>query len=36
MEVVAATARRQFPCPVQCRYKYLDIRHRSGSIRTKA
>jgi hypothetical protein len=32
IETVAAAARRQFPCPVKCRYKYLDIRHRSGAI----
>jgi hypothetical protein len=35
IEAVAATTRRQFPCPVKCRYKYLDVRHRSGSIQTK-
>jgi hypothetical protein len=35
IEAAAATTRRQFPCPVKCRYKYLDIRHRSGSIQTK-
>jgi hypothetical protein len=30
-----AAARRQFSCRVKCRYKYLDIRNRSGSIQTK-
>jgi hypothetical protein len=34
-EAVAAAARRQFPCPVKCRYKYLDIIHRSVSIQTE-
>jgi hypothetical protein len=34
IEAVAA-ARRQFPCPVKCRYKYLDIIHRSRSIQRK-
>jgi hypothetical protein len=35
IEAVAAAARRQFPCPVKCRYKYPDIIHRSGSIQTE-
>jgi hypothetical protein len=34
-EAVAAGHRRQFPCPVKCRYKYLDITHRSVSIQTE-
>jgi hypothetical protein len=34
IEAVAA-ARRQFLCLVKCKYKYIDIRHRSRSIQTK-
>jgi hypothetical protein len=30
-----AAARKQFPCRVKCRYKYIDIIHKSGSIQTK-
>jgi hypothetical protein len=30
-----ASARRQFPCPAKCTYKYRDIIHRSGSIQTE-
>jgi hypothetical protein len=35
IEAVAAAARRQFPCRVKCRYKYLDIIYISGSIQTE-
>lgn len=35
-EAVEAIAHRTFPCPVKCRYKYLDIIHRSVSIQTEA
>jgi hypothetical protein len=35
IEAVAGAAQRQFPCPVKWRYKYLDIRHKSGSTQTK-
>jgi hypothetical protein len=34
-EAVAAATRRQFPCPVKYRYKYLDIIYRCGSIQTE-
>jgi hypothetical protein len=35
IEAITAADRRQFRCPVNCRYKYLDIIHRSGSIQTE-
>jgi hypothetical protein len=34
-EAVQEIVRRTFPCPVKCRYKYLDIIHRSVSIQTE-
>jgi hypothetical protein len=33
-EAVHVIIHRTFPCPVKCRYKYLDIIHRSVSIQT--
>jgi hypothetical protein len=33
-EAVHVIVHRTFPCPVKCRYKYLDIIHRSVSIQT--
>jgi hypothetical protein len=35
IEAVSAAARRQFPCRVKCRCKYLDLIHRSRSIQTE-
>jgi len=35
-EAVDSIVRRPFPCPVKCRYKYLDIIQISVSIQTEA
>jgi len=35
-EAIEAAARRRFPCPIKCRYKYFDILQRSVSIQTDA
>jgi hypothetical protein len=33
-EAVHVRVLKTFPCPVKCRYKYMDIIHRSVSIQT--
>jgi hypothetical protein len=34
-EAVVTAARRQFPCPVKCKYTYLNVIHRSGCVQTE-